>query len=104
MKNLLRTLLVVLAAGSVGAAFAQEERVIKFGHLNNADHPVSLGVKRFAELLAAKSGGKCFWDTLTPAEQARMAQVAKAVTDRLASNDNPAVVKLYNDELARIKK
>jgi tripartite ATP-independent transporter DctP family solute receptor len=34
------------------------ERVIKFGHLNNADHPVSLGVKRFAELLAAKSGGK----------------------------------------------
>ena len=35
-----------------------QERVIKFGHLNNADHPVSLGVKRFAELLAAKSGGK----------------------------------------------
>jgi len=35
-----------------------QERVIKFGHLNNADHPVSMGVKRFAELLAAKSGGK----------------------------------------------
>jgi len=41
-------------------AFAQpaQERVIRFGHLNNADHPVSFGVKRFAELLAAKSGGK----------------------------------------------
>src|SRR3954464_7722621 len=38
-------------------AFAQE-RVIKFGHLNNADHPVSMGVKRFGELVAAKSGGK----------------------------------------------
>ncbi|NRF71603.1 TRAP transporter substrate-binding protein [Aquincola sp. S2] len=35
-----------------------QERVIKFGHLNNADHPVSLGVKRFAELVASKSGGK----------------------------------------------
>ena len=35
-----------------------QERTIKFGHLNNADHPVSLGTKRFAELLAAKSGGK----------------------------------------------
>ncbi len=35
-----------------------QERVIKFGHLNNADHPVSMGVKRFAELVAAKSGGK----------------------------------------------
>jgi tripartite ATP-independent transporter DctP family solute receptor len=35
-----------------------QERVIKFGHLNNTDHPVSMGVHRFAELLAAKSGGK----------------------------------------------
>lgn len=35
-----------------------QERTIRFGHLNNPDHPVSLGVKRFAELLAAKSGGK----------------------------------------------
>lgn len=43
---------------ALGAAQAQEERVIRFGHLNNADHPVSFGVKRFAELLAAKSGGK----------------------------------------------
>lgn len=39
-------------------ASAQQERVIRFGHLNNADHPVSFGVKRFGELLAAKSGGK----------------------------------------------
>ena len=52
----------------VGAAFAAcaipatgqeiQERVIRFGHLNNPDHPVSLGVRRFAELVAAKSGGK----------------------------------------------
>jgi tripartite ATP-independent transporter DctP family solute receptor len=41
-------------------AFAQDiqERVIRFGHLNNPDHPVSAGVKKFGELVAAKSGGK----------------------------------------------
>jgi tripartite ATP-independent transporter DctP family solute receptor len=35
-----------------------QERVIRFGHLNNTDHPVSMGVKKFAELVATKSGGK----------------------------------------------
>jgi tripartite ATP-independent transporter DctP family solute receptor len=45
------------AAGAQGTQDIQE-RTIKFGHLNNADHAVSFGVKRFAELLAAKSGGK----------------------------------------------
>ena len=41
-------------------ALAQDvqERTIRFGHLNNTDHPVSLGVKRFSELVATKSGGK----------------------------------------------
>jgi TRAP-type transport system periplasmic protein len=47
---------------AIAASFAQaqeiQERVIRFGHLNNTDHPVSFGVKRFAELLASKSGGK----------------------------------------------
>jgi len=43
-----------------GAASAQEvqERTIRWGHLNNTDHPVSLGVQKLAEILAAKSGGK----------------------------------------------
>ena len=48
----------LLLASTVAQAQDIQDRVIKFGHLNNADHPVSLGVKRFAELLAAKSGGK----------------------------------------------
>lgn len=61
MKTLLRTSLGTLLAMALAIpALAQDaqERVIKFGHLNNADHPVSFGVKRFSELLAAKSGGK----------------------------------------------
>jgi len=57
--KLLRTLAAAgLCIGLVAPTWAQQERVIRFGHLNNADHPVSFGVKRFAELLAAKSGGK----------------------------------------------
>ncbi|WP_354442128.1 TRAP transporter substrate-binding protein [Ottowia thiooxydans] len=56
-------LLRSLAAASLCVAIAfpvmaQQERVIRFGHLNNTDHPVSFGVKRFSELLATKSGGK----------------------------------------------
>lgn len=49
---------LALLASSVALAQDIQERTIKFGHLNNADHPVSFGVKKFAELLAAKSGGK----------------------------------------------
>jgi tripartite ATP-independent transporter DctP family solute receptor len=51
---------MALACSLALPALAQDtpDRVIKFGHLNNTDHPVSLGVKRFAELLLAKSGGK----------------------------------------------
>ncbi|MBE7366380.1 TRAP transporter substrate-binding protein [Ramlibacter pallidus] len=57
--RLLRTLAAAgLCLGLAIPAFAQQERVLRFGHLNNTDHPVSLGVKRFAEILSAKSGGK----------------------------------------------
>ncbi|MDT7838834.1 TRAP transporter substrate-binding protein [Aquabacterium sp. OR-4] len=49
---------LALAASLPARAQATPERTIRFGHLNNADHPVSFGVKRFAELLASKSGGR----------------------------------------------
>jgi tripartite ATP-independent transporter DctP family solute receptor len=62
MKRLtLKMLLAATAAlASLGICSAQEiqERTIKFGHLNNLGHPTSLGTQRFAELVAAKSGGK----------------------------------------------
>ena len=61
MKTTLRAIAIgaTLAFAAVGA-FAQDiqERTIKFGHLNNAGHPTSLGVQKFAEIVAAKSGGK----------------------------------------------
>ncbi len=49
--------LIALGSNSVSAQDIQE-RTIKFGHLNNPDHPTSLGVRKFAEIVAAKSAGK----------------------------------------------
>jgi TRAP-type transport system periplasmic protein len=51
---------VACAFGPVSGSSAQDiqDRTIRWGHLNNTDHPVSMGVKKFAEIVAAKSGGK----------------------------------------------
>ena len=61
MKTFLRRTVTgaafLLAVAGVAAQDVQE-RVIKFGHLNNTDHPMSMGARKFAELVAAKSGGK----------------------------------------------
>ncbi len=48
---------LLVAAGMVSAQDIKEH-TIRLGHLNNADHPTSLGAKKFAEIVAAKSGGK----------------------------------------------
>ncbi len=54
----LTTMALMLASAALTQAQDIQERTIRFGHLNNTDHPVSMGVKKFAELVAAKSGGK----------------------------------------------
>jgi len=54
----LTAMLALLAAGGVALAQDIQERTIRFGHLNNPDHPKSTGVKKVAEIVAAKSGGK----------------------------------------------
>ena len=53
-------MLIIGAAAVTPTATAQDiqERTIRFGYLNNVDHPVGMGVTKFAELVAAKSGGK----------------------------------------------
>jgi tripartite ATP-independent transporter DctP family solute receptor len=47
---------LVIACGPASAQV--QERTIRWGHLNNTDHPVSKGVQKFIEIVAAKSGGK----------------------------------------------
>ncbi|MGA0571125.1 TRAP transporter substrate-binding protein [Variovorax sp. VNK109] len=49
--------LAVCAIGTTGTAIAQE-RTIKVGLQNPAGHPAVIGAERFAEIVAAKSGGK----------------------------------------------
>jgi tripartite ATP-independent transporter DctP family solute receptor len=49
---------IAVALLAVPANAQVQERTIRWGHLNNTDHPVSLGVQKFSEILAAKSGGK----------------------------------------------
>jgi TRAP-type transport system periplasmic protein len=48
----------VLVSAVPAVAQDIQERTIRWGHLNNTDHPVSKGVQKFAEIVAAKSGGK----------------------------------------------
>ena len=47
---------ILVAAGA--AAQSAQEHTIRFGHLVQPGHPISLGVKRFGEILAEKSGGR----------------------------------------------
>ena len=94
MKTFMRSAIVGAAlAATACLALAQDvqERVIKFGHLNNTDHPVSMGVKKFAELLAAKSGGKLKVQEFPPIQLGNgMQQQAAAAMDRLVGNASTA--------------
>jgi tripartite ATP-independent transporter DctP family solute receptor len=60
MRRPLLTVALLAAFGLALPAAAQDiqERTIRFGHLNNPDHPTSAGVRKFAEIVAARSGGK----------------------------------------------
>jgi TRAP-type C4-dicarboxylate transport system substrate-binding protein len=47
---------IAITLCAVPADAQVQERTIRWGHLNNTDHPVSLGVQKFAEILAAMCG------------------------------------------------
>jgi len=58
MKRLmLKTLLALAAVATMGSALAQD-RSFKFALQNPKGHPLEIGAQKFAELVAAKSGGK----------------------------------------------
>ena len=60
MKSVfLRSLIAAVAVAAFGAAHAQvQERTFKLGLQNPKDHPLERGATKFAEIVAAKSGGK----------------------------------------------
>ena len=53
----LKTVLATAAFAVAGVAMAQE-KTIKFANQNNKGHPIVMGMEKFAEIVAAKSGGK----------------------------------------------
>lgn len=58
MKRLmLKTLVAAAAIAAFGAAQAQD-KTIKFATQNPKGHPIVMGMEKFAEIVAAKSGGK----------------------------------------------
>lgn len=58
MKRLfIKTLLAAVAVAACGLASAQE-KTFKFAMQNPKGHPLEVGASKFAELVAAKSGGK----------------------------------------------
>ena len=61
MKRLMiKTLLAAVALAALGTASAQDikERQFKFGLQNPKGHPLVTGAEKFAEIVAARSGGK----------------------------------------------
>ncbi|MGA8786480.1 MAG: TRAP transporter substrate-binding protein [Polaromonas sp.] len=56
----IRSILTIaaLAAVCAGASAQIQERTIRFGHVVQPGHPISVGTQKFAEIVAAKSGGK----------------------------------------------
>lgn len=58
-RKLFKSVFAVVAATAVGAAWGQvSERTFKFGLQNPKGHPLEQGAAKFAEIVAAKSGGK----------------------------------------------
>jgi TRAP-type transport system periplasmic protein len=58
-RSLIKTLVAVAALAAFGSAGAQvAERTFKLGLQNPKGHPLEQGAAKFAEIVAAKSGGK----------------------------------------------
>jgi tripartite ATP-independent transporter DctP family solute receptor len=55
-----KSLVAIAALAATGSVFAQDikERTIKFATQNPVGHPIEMGMKKFAEIVTAKSGGK----------------------------------------------
>jgi TRAP-type transport system periplasmic protein len=58
MKRLMLKTLVAAAAIAIAGVAAAQDRTFKFALQNPKGHPLEIGATKFAELVAAKSGGK----------------------------------------------
>ena len=84
----------VLPAGvSIGAEEIQR-RTIRFGHLNNLDHPVSAGVKKFSEIVAEKSDGKILVEEYPSNQLGTEQQQTQALRGGTQEMQSPATTSL----------
>jgi TRAP-type transport system periplasmic protein len=85
----IKTVLVVAAAAAFGTAFAQE-RTIKFGLSGPDTHPAAVGMKKFAETVAAKSGGKIkvnlFFNSTLGTDQAIVSSIKGGTVEMAVMN------------------
>ena len=51
-------LTAALLLGTSAYAQSIQERTIRIGHPVNTDHPISFGIKKFSDIVTARSGGK----------------------------------------------
>jgi TRAP-type transport system periplasmic protein len=89
MKRLMiKTLVAAVALATLGAASAQDikERSFKLGLQNPKGHPLVTGAEKFAEIVAAKSGGKIkvnlFPGGVLGSDQARPSRRCRAARSR----------------------
>src|SRR5690606_13314841 len=59
-KAMLKTIMALVAASVLSTAYSQDfkERTLKFAFQNQTGHPQAEGAKKFADLVAQKSGNK----------------------------------------------
>ena len=85
MIRRLFTLSLLAAAAAVAHADTIETRTIKFPSASNKGHPQVLGVEKFAELVAKKSGGKF---TVKPFPGGALGPDLQTVSDRKSTRLN----------------
>ena len=90
MKRLvLKSIAAAVTLAAVGMAFAQE-RTIKFALASPDTHPAAVGMKKFAESVAAKSGGKMkvnlFFNSALGSDQAVVSAIKGGTVEMAVMN------------------
>lgn len=98
----LLVVLMAVAPATVAGANADDvqRRTIRFGHLNNRDHPVSAGVRRFSALVATKSGGKILvkeYPSNQLGTEQQQTQALRAGTQEMQSPATTSIVELVKE-------
>ena len=90
MKRLvLKSIVAAVTLAVVGVVFAQE-RTIKFALASPDTHPAAVGMKKFAESVAAKSGGKLkvnlFFNSALGSDQAVVSAIKGGTVEMAVMN------------------